>query len=581
MATTKASIAGSGTSSGVNLSIANDGNANLEDWRSLISKQTEGDQKNDPNKFSLGSPIDLEKARIKAELGIFEKNAPKQTVNEPDPMFSDLISSLPPESRRRTELLNLRYAFHGLEHKNFGLDSVSPDVYKEIQRLNKQNSSLYELSTSFSKSAAGGSAGFFASSEDDTPVSKRWQAASVAVGSAVGSTANTDFSIKKSSFGADSSLPQAAINELDKFHSNVADKHQTEKTSSMLEKIKNMPSKICGSLRQLLAFADKILRIPFDILADAYQGLNRFLQALNELISAVITKIIEWVIGLIGGLLDTVFPDSMCAGFFGEIGQFAEGIAGICDLFGGFGAVGTIAHQLSGIGQAFTNPALNKFEKISILLRGIATSLDAIAAMTEVPPGCINTFAIRMQKRARKFKQAGVIVGLLGKPSNIRFAIDIPLPKGIAKLVAAMRTPGGLLMAILPAPISNAITRFMEMCCGAGYVGDGGYSGASYFGDTLDHFYEKAISMFPVHTSQFSPNFNKQSVPIGSYQRTGVSLGISDSKFVNSGVNFLHGLANFGAGSTKDYKVIKTPPAEKSQKVESYQKNLDLKITPW
>jgi hypothetical protein len=557
------------------------GNEHMDEWKALNDKEVQADQKNSPSNFGISTTAEKEQARLTAEWGIFKKNSAPESIDNPDPLLSDIISSLDPASKRRTQLLNLRFANHGLEHKNFGLDSVSPDLYSEIQRLNKQSSFLFNTSTSFTKSVGESSGGFFNSSADDTPFKQRWQAASIAVGSAVGSSANTDFSVKKSQFGPDASLPQSTINELDKFHPNIADKHQSEKTTSLMQKVSNMPSKICGSLRQLLAFADKILRIPFDILADAYQGLNRLLQALNELIGAIIGKIIEWVIGLIGGLLDTLLPDSLVGGFFAEVGQFAEGIGGIADLFGGFGAVGTICHQLAGIGQAWTNPALNKFEKISILLKGVAVSMDAIAAMTEVPPGCINTFAIKMQKRAKKFRQWGTLAGILGKPSNIRFAIDIPLPAGIAKLVAAMRTPGGLLMAILPAPISNAITRFMEMCCGAGYVGDGGYSGASYFGDTLDHFYEKAISLFPVHTSQFSPNFNKESVPIGSYKRTGVSLGIADSKFVNSGVNFLHGLANFGSGSTKDYKIIKTPPAEKTLKAQSYEKVMDLKITPW
>lgn len=553
----------------------------MEMWSSIMSKQTALDQTNNPRKFSIANPEQLENARISAAKGIFQRNSPKDSPDDPTPLINDKIASLPPGSRRRNELINLQFARNGLDLKHFSLDSVSPDLYKELQSL--IHSSSYLSSIAEGKSSRDSAIALVGS--NDVPFSKRFQEAAKPISSAIGSTADIPAAIKKSQFGTESSLPQAAIAQLDKITPNIANRHQVSKMSLALEKVKSIPSKICGSLRQLMAFLDKLLRIPFDILSDIYAGLMRLVDAISDLISWAVNKVVEWIMGLLGGLLDAIIPDFMTSGFFDQVAEFADAIGGLADMFGGFGAIGTIAHQISGIASAFGDPSLTKFQKIQALLSGIGNIIGAIGAMSYVPPGCINTFGIKMAKLANKFRYAGTLVGLLGQPSNIQFRIDIPLPKGLAKLVNAMRQPGGLLLAILPANISNAITRFMEMCCGAGYTGDGGFSGGGYFDDVLDHFYDKALSMFPVHNSIISPNFNKQSVPIGDYSRT-ASLGFADSSFVNGGVNFIHGLTNLGAGSTKEYKVIKTASAEQISKATSKQptKVTSSKgdvITPW
>lgn len=540
---------------------------------------------------SVGSNEDWSKAWKAMQVDQMKKNIPLEDSSDPTPLLMDKISSLPADSARRRSAENIKNTLDGTAvNVGSGMDNLTRESYKEIKRITRWSLMLREathhrdaipssnsmlgtslIGASSIKQVLGTILGNTSPElaqligiEDGKYVSnlQNWKPhflnAIRPLSDAIGSHADTNYGIYRNSGGTSSFLPVAHSSLLDKMQAFIVDHTEGIFKSQQMQMLRNLPSKIAGSIRQLTTALDDILSVPFEIMSDMYNGLMELINEIADLIDAALNYVIDFIFSKIGGLVDAVFPIDQLESILEPILEFAGELGDLFDLFGGFPAMAKISSVLSivsgGFASILTNlPYLYQMFKTKTINKTITNKSDCITeifslSVTSVPkvPGILKGLSAL----------GGVIGnnGTLGAGiGNLGAMIGRGISTTIGSTIANVRNFTGLLADLLPAAIGNVLHWLLGKLCNLGIVGDLGFSIANTFDFLTDSSFSKAMGLYATHHSIIAPLFGKEAIPRGSYAYES-SLGrFSDSLYV-IGAQGNKGVTMLGPGASIGYK---------------------------
>lgn len=279
------------------------------------------------------------------------------------------------------------------------------------------------------------------------------------ISQAMGSTVNTATAIIKNPLGAPQYLANGMTAIIDKINPNFANQLDSSFKSVNLENLQHLPSKMMGSLRNLVTAADALLAVPFELLSDMYNGLLEIMDAIAELIDGLVTAALNFLVEkIIFSILDsTLFLE--IKEFLDTIGELASYVGGISQLSGGFAVVADVANQVSSYSSSFTS-ALND---------PLQTAISYFPALQQAE-------------------------------------------QGFGQVTGALRDPESVLKQYLPPEISQQMQKISQIP-GLGFVGNLGYS----VGDTLDTLsngiFATALKSYSQQAPMLGPLFNQRTEP--------------------------------------------------------------------
>lgn len=496
----------------------------------------------------------------------------KEDHTDPGSLLIDVISSLPLDSSRRRSYENLKLTLDGTaSNVGYGLDTMTRESYRDLNRLAKQ-SDMIRLGMDQSLPDIGQAIG----SEEGQRVSnlQDWKPAFANAGrrvsDAMGSHSDMDHTITKDASGPAAFLPSACINLVDNVSSFIGNQIEGAFKFTQTELLKNLPSKISGSMRQLSTALDSILSVPFEIASDVYNGLRRLISEISDLIDSIKTKIFKWILGLLGGLTDGLFPSGLLDGFMSVISMIADEFSDIFDLLGGFSVVANIRDIFSNIASGnFLGALQGAFSLGKTLLSGFG-SAGVVGGMAGSSIECVeqqvglNKINSILRKVSQGFAIGTAIQGVLGTLSsvgkglgNLGTIIGNTISGIVGSAISVIRNLGGIIAGLLPAGLNYVLGKLFGKLCNVGVVGNNGYSVGSIFDNHRNRTFEKAMYTHASHASILGPLFNKQTVSKGSYAND-VSLGLFEDSLHVPGAQSAKGVTMVGPGGSISFRSFGT-----------------------
>jgi hypothetical protein len=552
------------TAVGVNLSNAS---STVNGYFDLVKRQTQL-----AAGVSAGSSLQWSNAWKEQQRFIEKQNTPKEDHSHPGPLLIDIISSLPPTSDRRRSYENLKLTLDGLaSNVGHGLDTMTRESYRDLLRLSKQSEMIrhgIEQPLPEASNMLGVEEGQYVSNIQDWRPA--FACATKRVSDAMGSHSDTDHSILKDAAGAVAFIPSACVALIDKVSTHITNEVEGCFKKAQVELLQHLPTKIAGNLRHLATALDSILSIPFEIASDVYNGLRQLMAQISDLIDGLMTKIVGWVIGAIGGLVDGLFPQGLLDGVIEIISIIADEFSDLFDMLGGFSIIGTIRDTLTNILSGNFLAALGNVATLGKLLTtgfGAGGFLgDLAGAAIDCLDGQIGLG--KLGKLANKIS-GGILKGLAIKNAitgvlgalpaigaglgNIGSIIGNGILNIAGSAVSAIRNLGGMIAGLLPAAIGYVLDKLISKLCNVGMTGNNGYSVGSTFDKFRNRIFDRCMNTHATHASILAPLFNKQSVPIGSYATESDASLFDESRFV-TGAQTTKGVTMVGPGGSVFYK---------------------------
>jgi len=287
------------------------------------------------------------------------------------------------------------------------------------------------------------------------------------------------------------------------------------------------------------------------------------MKEISDLVDALITLITNFVIGIIGGLIDGLFPPGQLNGLIETIQKACSQFGEIFQMLGAFPAISQIAGIIGDIASSLfsilTDPAkllamLKSGADIGSIVGGLAgKSLGCIAeglnlSSSSSGGGGLSSVLKSIQGVLGKLNSVGKGLGNLGSMfGGASFG-------GLGGKLSLLRDPGQIIAGLLPSEIGNFFKKLNELCF-LGLVGNLGFSIGSAFDSVTDHAFDECMSEFAAHAAIVGPLFNKHTKPTGSYAGSNGLDFFVNSKFVK-GAQGNKGITMMGPGSTRHQKLF-------------------------
>lgn len=270
-----------------------------------------------------------------------------------------------------------------------GLDSYATNFLKKIVSINESIRGGIEQATgTISTPLNNATAGIKQFEQEALHDIQGWSAGikkalePVGLCSAIGDL--TD--LAKNPLGAPQFLANSVTSLVNKISPGFVDQMDNAQKSLNLEGLSNLPSKMMGSLRNLATAADAILSVPFEIMSDVYNGLMEILEAIADLIDALVTTVMNLAMAAAKALLDAIIPTDMLIEFFSTVAELASFVGDIAGMVGGFSAVADIAGQVSDYSSLASNALSNPLGAAIQFIPGasdiVNQGLDAVGQVT-------------------------------------------------------------------------------------------------------------------------------------------------------------------------------------------------------
>ena len=502
------------------------------------------------------------------QVSLLKRNSPKEDPSDPTPLLIDKISSLPMGSARRKSAENLKGTLDGTAaNVGDGMDVITRESYKEVKRLRKQSYMLQKVMQEplpTRENLIGSEEGRFVSNLQD------WRPyfinASRPISDAMGSHADTDHSIVRDAGGTASLIPVAVMATSDRISTQMIDHTEGVFKAHQMEMLAHLPSKVVGCVRQLATALDSILSIPFDIMSDVYNGLMMLIDEIANLIDGAIAYVTQWLMGIIGGLVDSIFPPDLLESIMEPIREIASEVGDLFGMLGAFPAVTAVANIVSNISGNFFSMLKGAVDIYNLFKSG-AFSNKRFGGFAGVDIDCIedqlNLRQTRGFSRSRSQKTSkladilGTVanIGLngIGGLGNIGSMIGGGISRMIGGFVNNLRSIKDLISSLLPSAIGYILKYLLHKLCGIGMVGNGGFSIGNLFDSLRDNSFSRAMQSYTTHYPILAPLFGKEHEAKNSYAQE-ASVGMfENSKFV-IGAQGHKGVTMMGPGGSVFYK---------------------------
>lgn len=176
----------------------------------------------------------------------------------------------------------------------------------------------------------------------------------------VGQTLVNLTNVLRDPIGAPFAIAQTIAKMIDNVNPDFTNNLDATLKKFNVDELANLPSQVYGGLRSLISLVDAVLALPFIILEDLYNGLMEIMEAISELIDALIASVLDFIIGP-DGLLDNLFGIAEILDFLQAVGEFTSIVGGITGAFTGANAINQTLVQVNNFSaQAttfITNPA--------------------------------------------------------------------------------------------------------------------------------------------------------------------------------------------------------------------------------
>lgn len=526
-------------------------------WTQLVQKQLllQAKEKN----ASVASSKEWDAAWKQTSAKLAASNVAKVPIETMQYLYEQ-IGALPPGHPERIskEAMVLTLG-NVIDPKGCFLDNITEESYKDLMRLSnkcpeislmigqtklpKVNSSGQLDGEPVQLSIANAGNSLSPSNIFVPNTAQRIAASGQPMGNSVGQHADTDHSIIKNSAGPERALPASVTAQLDKISPRLSNETSGGFVQTSINKIRDIPSNICGSLRHLMAALDNFLSVPFGILSDAYNGLMNFVDQIAKLVELAVKAILKWIVGIVGALLDSIIPLDYLIEFCAAFTELMNGLGPLGDLLCGFSAIGGIAANISAIGS-LAGTGAEFGTKLQVIFTSVANIIDIVQNARPRDPGCAGVFKARTSKFAARLRKWGKIAGMCTSKGidnlnlGIADAIKSLIPAGIGKLIEDLRhvTSMDIVLSLLPSSVANSIKRIFELCCGAGYHGNPGYSVGNNFESYREMAYENALKTWPTFAAWVSKLFNKKAINFYSYQSYSNDNASTRSEYTDEGL---------------------------------------------
>lgn len=491
------------------------------------------------------------------QVSLLKRNAPKEDPSDPTPLLIDKISSLPMGSARRKSAEAIKSTLDGTAaDTNSGMDSLTRESYKEIKRLTKQS---YMLQKEVKQPLPSENNIF--GSEEGQRVSniQDWRPmfinANKPVSDAIGSHSDTEHSIIKDAGGSVAFLPLAATSIIDGVGMEIVNETEGAFKINQLDLLQHLPSKITGSVRQLSTALDSILSVPFEIASDVYNGLMLLIDEISNLIDGVLSQVMNYIFGILGGLADSIFPDGMLEGLIEPILEAAGEIGELFALLGGVPAISTITGALSNISGSLVSVLRGAVGLANLLTSGskAASYVGGLAGKSfectseQLGLNKINKFASNVSKG---LAAVSAFEGLLGSGiGNLGSMIKGGISNMLGSLTSNKRNFADLLSNLLPASIGKVLNTLLGKLCSLGMVGNQGYSIGNSLSSLRNNSFSKAMQKYATHYSIIAPLFGKQHTNKNGYAQESYVNLFENSRFA-PGAQGHKGITMMGPGGS-------------------------------
>lgn len=513
---------------------------------------------------SAASNKDWSNAWKKQQLDNEKNKRYKEDHTDPTPLLIDTIGSLPLESSRRRNYENLKLTLDGsASNVGYGLDTMTRESYRDLKRLSRQSEMIHGgLNSSLpdKQQLLGIEEGQYVSNLQDWRPS--FANAGRRVSDAMGSHSDMEHAVAKDASGPAAFIPSSAMNLVDGISSHVGDQIEGAFKFTQTELLKNLPSKISGSMRQLSTALDSVLAVPFEIASDVYNGLRKLMTQLTDLLDSIKTKITKWVISFLGGLVDGLFPSGMLDGLIEAVSGIAKEFGDLFDMFGGFSVVAGIRDIFSNIASGNLLGALRSAVNLGKLLLSGFGSAGVVGGMAGMPVECLeqqsglNKISSFARNLSKGIAVGSVLTGVLGSlPTigkglgNIGSVIGQTISGIAGAAISVIRNLGGIIAGLLPAGLNYVLGKLFGKLCNVGVVGNKGYSVGSIFDNHRNRAFERAMYTHASHASIIGPLFNKKTDPKGSYAIE-ANLSFFDDSLYVPGAQSAKGVTMSGPGGS-------------------------------
>lgn len=485
----------------------------------------------------------------------------KEHHTDPTSLLIDVISSLPLDSPRRRSYENLKLTLDGTApNVGYGLDSMTRESYRDLKRISKQSDMIHwgmqDPLPEYSQALGTEEGQYVSNIQDWRPA---FANAGKRVSDAFGSHLDTDHGIVRDASGSSAFLPTACMNLVDNVSSFIGDQIEGAFKFTQTELLKHLPSKVSGSMRQLSTALDSVLSVPFEIASDVYNGLRRLVTELADLLDSITTKIFQWIISLLGGLVDGLFPSGMLEGLMEAVSSIANEFGDLFDMLGGFSIVASIRDVFSNIVSSNFLGALRSAVSLSkLLMSGLGSA--AIVGGASLPLECLKPLGIFARNPSQGIQQGFPIDGILGMLpligkglGNLGTILGQTISGIAGDAISTIRNLGGIIAGLLPAGLNYILAKLFGKLCNVGVVGNGGYSISSIFDTHRNRGFERAMYTHASHASIVGPLFNKQTVARGSYASVSSLSFFEDSLYV-PGAQSIKGVTAVGPGGSIPFR---------------------------
>lgn len=497
------------------------------------------------------------------------KKAKPKEATDPTPLLMDKASSLPPGSNQRIASETTKGSIDNTTASaGTGLDNLTRESYKDTKRLVKNSEMLSEGVKQPMPSSSQ-----LVGEEEGKKVSNlqscnpAFANAVKPVSDAIGSHADVNSSVVKSPMGANQLMPTAATAAVDAISPQFSNEVDSCFKAVKVDEMQHLPSKSVGSIRNLATVADPTLAVPFEIASDVYNGLLGIMDEISNLIDGVMASITDFAIGIVGGLVDSIFPADLLANILGPVADIAGEVEGLNQLLGGFPALSNITNLIGGIAGSLS-AVLSDPSKIAAALAGGANVAAIIGGLAGSSSGCAgNQLGMGSLMDAANDVPfsvdiptspiGGVIgsVGILGGGlGNLGAMIAGGISGNIGSLTSNIRNPAQLITGILPPELSQSL-QMLDQVPGLGMVGNMGYSVGTAFDSLTDSSFSKCMNNYASHASIVSPLFNKQHESKGGYAQE-PSVGLFQGSSFVKGAQGNKGVTMLGPGSTASQRTF-------------------------
>lgn len=164
------------------------------------------------------------------------------------------------------------------------------------------------------------------------------------ISSHTGQMLGTLSNMLKDPTGPESAIPKSIGSLIDRtnqsFHNAIDYVYKDLKVKDLM----HIPSQVYGSLRNLASAVDAILRLPFAIAEDIYQGLMEIMQEIGKLLDSIISGLFK----LLFDALDSLIPIKEIMSFISEVSSVMSMVGSITGSFSGLSQVTSMIQ--SGVG---------------------------------------------------------------------------------------------------------------------------------------------------------------------------------------------------------------------------------------